>query len=406
MDSDRVRMKAFAVSAVLSVIAGGGFLAWMFASRAAREPGPLVVVVDTTKGLFPILKRRNAERGELEVADASWPPALVREPLDEALTALFYPQIKNKEFLYDPQVYFRRRGSREYFRRFEEHPGGGWTLRTNSLGMREDEDVLAEKPDVRILVAGDSHTGGVIATPKSFTNVLEAALAAKRPGETIEALNCGAGGYNFYNYLGTLELYEYLAPDVFLFVVFGGNDFAGCMLMQRFFHRRRPPRLAPYEQRAIQEQFGEQFGSDGEIVAQELSQLTYFLNNPGDEQVAIALAASITAEIEARCAKAGIRLICAYIPPPLRGQPEVYAERAERLLAAWDLTPEALALSDRLADGWLAFLGQRGIPFLDTRPLFRAATEPLYWKSNSHIDIAANRMIGEALVPIVESVLE
>jgi len=399
-------MRAFAVSAVLSVIGGGAFLAWIFASRADREPPPLFETIDTTKGLFPILKRRNAEHGELEVASTGWPPALVREPLDEALTALFYPQIKNKELLYDPHVYFRRRGSRENFRKFKEHPGGGWTLRTNSLGMREDEEVRTEKPDVRVLVAGDSHTGGVIATPMSFTNVLEAALAAKRAGETIEALNCGAGGYNFYNYLGTLELYEYLAPDAFLFVVFGGNDFAGCMLMQRFFHRRRPPRLSPYEQRAIQEQFGEQFGRDGEIVSQELSQLTYFLNNPDDEQVAIALAASITAEIEARCAKAGIRLICAYIPPPLRGQPEVYAERAERLLGAWDLTPEALALSDRLADGWLAFLGQRGIPFLDTRPLFRAATEPLYWKSNSHIDIAANRMIGEALVPVVESVLD
>ena len=49
MDSDRARMRAFAVSAVLSVIGGGAFLAWIFASRADREPGPMVEIIDTTK---------------------------------------------------------------------------------------------------------------------------------------------------------------------------------------------------------------------------------------------------------------------------------------------------------------------------------------------------------------------
>src|SRR5262245_28455979 len=55
---------------------------------------------------------------------------------------------------YDAYTYVKYKGGIDHEFDWEEMPRGKWRLRTNSLGYREDEEVLPGHPDLRILVTG------------------------------------------------------------------------------------------------------------------------------------------------------------------------------------------------------------------------------------------------------------
>lgn len=383
--------KLFA-SAVAAIAASSA--AWFAWQRLRAEP-VTVSIVDTSENVGQLLNRRFRPGAERAGADrgGEYPPPLVLEPLDEETAALFFPAIgKSELWVYDPLAYLRRASHRSFFRRFEEHPDGGWRVNTNALGLREDEEVRSEKPDVRIVVTGDSHTDGLCATHESFANVLEALLAEEWPEKTVESLNAGTGSHNLYNYLGTVERLAGLDPDVFIVVVYGGNDFSGAMILQRFFHHRRPWAVDPH--RLAVRDTGETLGSIG---PQELKQEVYFLNNPGDEAVAVDLVCSISVELARRCARVGAELLFVYLPPPNAGQPGPFREELDEVRRAADLEGVELGVSDRIADPWLRFLGERGLAHIDLRPHFRAAGEVLYWRTDHHLDVAGHRLVGEVL---------
>ncbi len=106
---------------------------------------------------------------------------------------------------YDAWSYFRHKPSQRLRLPLAEHDGGSFECSTNSLGLREDAELAAARPDLRILVTGDSHTDGVCENRESYANRLEASLLVDRPGKCVEVLNAGTGGFSFHNYLGVLE---------------------------------------------------------------------------------------------------------------------------------------------------------------------------------------------------------
>lgn len=351
--------------------------------RAVRAGRPTVMVVDTTSRLKKVILRRQQEVGfPIEVPD------LVRVPLDEETARVFFPGNWTKYYEYDPVSYSRPVALAEPgFTRFPEHPAGGFYLSVNSLGLRDEDEVSAEKHGLRVLVLGDSHTHGLCANEESFASVAEELIAEVLPGPRVEVLNAGGGYYHFYNYLGTFERLRYLDPDLLVMVAYGGNDFSSTMLLQRYFHARsmhaqgpRYPRLPPG------------------LGAQEMSQCMYFLHNPEDEPLAVQTALSITAEIERQCREQGTELLVVYLPPPLRGQPLLYADLVETTLDRLDWEPAALEVSDRLADAWLVALRERGIRTLDLRPDFGAAKERLYWESDLHLNVAGHRFVAQRLL--------
>jgi hypothetical protein len=148
----------------------------------------------------------------------------------------------DKNQVYDEHLLARRKPHFQGHIDLAEHPQGGWDIRTNALGLREDQEVPEEKADLRVLVVGDSHVDGLCANADSFPNLLEASLSERHPGRTIEVVNAGTGGWSFYNYLGALEGLAYLRPDVFVVVVYGGNDFQGAMSLHHFQRGERAPR--------------------------------------------------------------------------------------------------------------------------------------------------------------------
>ena len=100
-------------------------------------------------------------------------------------------------------------------------------MTTNNLGFREDEDTQENKPanTIRVLVTGDSHIDGVVYNSESFPNLLESRLNADYGSERFEVINGGVGYYGPQHYLGFLRKYAFLRPDMFIVVVYSGNDF-------------------------------------------------------------------------------------------------------------------------------------------------------------------------------------
>lgn len=91
-------------------------------------------------------------------------------------------------------------------------------------GFRGDE-VLDQKPDLRLLSLGNSCTfGWGVEHDQIFTEQLEKILANQRPGKTVEVINAGVPGYSSYQGLKYYadDLIKYHA-DIVL-IMFGWND--------------------------------------------------------------------------------------------------------------------------------------------------------------------------------------
>jgi len=352
-----------------------------------------VQLVDTTDELQRVTQERfeNAERSnELET---NYPRALVRETLSEEQAKLFFPGIgSNPSSEYDPLEFIRRAPHFDKWFKFAEHPDGGWQLRTNALGMRNDGEVSETPPDLRVLVTGDSHVEGVCANQESCTFVLGELLAGANPGRSIEVLNAGAGAHNLFNYLGTFERFAYLKPDIYVVVVYGGNDFSASMLLDRYFRKRPAFKTRPhmFEQQDMR-------AAAGSLLPQELSQDVYFSNNPDDLPLAVELACAFSVELHALCEAQGTELLFVYLPPPTQAQPQHFQDELDDLMSSARMDPKWLGSSSRIADQWLSFLDDRGFECIDLRESFRESEACLYWRTDHHLNVAGHERLGRAV---------
>ncbi len=111
-------------------------------------------------------------------------------------------------------------------------------IRTNALGLRGPE-VRADRPELRILVLGDSYTfGWAVEEQESYPAVLAQLLAADRLD--TEVLNAGVPGWGQPQELVWLKQFgPGLKPDVLLMGVFLGNDLLDAT------EKHRPGQLSP-----------------------------------------------------------------------------------------------------------------------------------------------------------------
>lgn len=382
-----------------------GLVGWIYLRRSGDDP---IVRFQHSNSTLEALY---ADRPQFA---AAWKPAeappghrhLIRFPIPERVARELFP-ITVREQPWDELSYLRHIPLRNDPIVMKEVPNGVWSMRTNSLGLREDAEPLTEKPDLRILVTGDSHTDGVCENEASFPHVLQRELAQKHPGKIIEALNAGKGSFTFYNYLGTLEKFLSLEPDVFVVAVYGPNDFVEVLSPYHYFEgTERKPGAAKYwdlVEKAI--------AIDPAWLAQDGLSLKHFQQHP--DEVAVALRASKEAalDIQELCEAHGIQPVFVYLPGMLDtyrrsgGMDPQLEGLAERLYGAIDLAPEDALVHDRMADDLLAFLAERRIPTLDARVLFAGKAKRFHWLEDHHIDVTAQQEIGQALAPILESVV-
>jgi len=364
-----------------------GIATWVYYSWPTQ--GGSVEVVDNFAEVSALLNQRAEAREPGTTSEQLLP----RTEMDEETARAFFPSLRSKMMVYDPITHFRPKPNNTYRPR---KPWGRIQVQTNSLGMRNASEPAAIKPDLRVLVTGDSHTFGVTDQPDTFPAILESLLT--EGDRTAEVLNSGAGGYNIYHYIGVLERFIDLDPDVFVVVVFGGNDFSGTAQLHRYHQRMRSPEIRPYNAR----QFLEKFGSGQGIYPQELAQIVYYLNNPDDVALTIDTSNRISDEIVVRCTEVGIRPMFVYIPAPSCGQPHYLEEAVAEYAESLNASRVDFEVSDRIADAWLNHLAEEGVATLDLRPWFRDTEERLYFDSDKHINEMANQRIAEDLRSMIE----
>lgn len=403
MGRTRQRTAAAAFGVTLGLVTAA--IGWrVFGQRTATDE--VVMVGDEEDRQAFLAERAREAESESSGSSDQGVDDLVREPLPEERARRAFPQLQAKEggALYDPYTYIRFRPHQN--RRIESsvRPDGEFVFRTNGAGLREADEIAAEKPDLRILVAGDSQTEGYCCNvEESFPNRLEALLESDGPWRSVEVLNAGMSGYSFYNYLGTLERFLDLDPDVFIMAVYAGNDFAEPLTLHHYFRRTVPPRCEACD-------LGRVIRANEDVspsaFRQAFRQIAYLSHHPEERENAMITARSVTAAAQRICAENGIVFLCVLLPAMPDVQPQLFRRDVEGAARAYGLTEDQLALNRTLGSEWLSFARSRGIPCVDIHEVFEGIEEPLYWEGNFHLNLEGNRRVARAIMEALRALLE
>jgi drug/metabolite transporter (DMT)-like permease/lysophospholipase L1-like esterase len=383
---------AVAAASTLLALGAGWYL------LASRPGAPATGIVDDREEFGAFLAERAAHGGAEE--------APLFGPIPEEDARKIFSGLKS-EAVYEPEVYYVRAPDLRARREFPEHPGGGWVMHTNSQGFREDEELPAA-PDARVVVLGDSHVDGACANRHSFANALERMLGERHPGAAIDVVNAGVGSHAFYNYLGGVTKYgRELAPDAIVVTVYGGNDFLGVLRPLHYFLRDPLP-TGDKDYHASVDAFRKaSTGRADRNLGQAIFQLSYFNRYPELAEQAVDTAIALTREMAMRADELGVALVFLYLPPLWDVQLERYEPDPELLFRALRIAGEGKQrTADAWADRWLAAARELDLTVVDLRPGFRAAEEELYWHLDYHISIAGHQRAAEALLPVVEPLLD
>jgi lysophospholipase L1-like esterase len=306
---------------------------------------------------------------------------------------------RNNPLRFDPVGGFTFSGGMNRRREWAEHSDGGWYVRTNSFGLRDDDEPSEERPDLRVVVVGDSHTAGYCNNAESFAQLAEARLAAERPSQRVEVLNAAVPGQTFVHHLGALERMLPFAPDVVVAAIYGGNDFGEALGFQHRTHGTARGDLA-----ALDERLAEARDADPEAVSQFFFSVAQFHVDPAQIDVALQAARDVLTEIQITCLRHGATLVVLYLPPPPEIDWERRAARYERVFGALELGREHLRVLSGIGDATLAFLRARGVEVLDLRPAFRSASETVYWEQDFHLSVAGHALVAKELAPVLARV--
>ena len=366
-----------------------------------RGDDPALRLVDDREEFGAFLSER-AQEGSVDFD----PRRVTAGSMSEEDARKVFSGINSEESVYDPEVFYRHGPNLSNRRRLEEHPGGGWPLITNSQGFRRDTELAQTKPDVRVLVIGDSHTDGACANRHSFASVLERLLTESDPSRTVEVINAGVGSYSFFNYLGAIEKYEReLDLDAYVCAVFGGNDFLGTLRPVHYYRRTKLPMGDETYYKRL-DRFRRVARFPDRNMGQAVFQLSYLTEFPDQAELAIQTANQLTTEMKRRAEELDLPLIFAYIPPAWDIQLERYEPRAADFPRALRLDPGGVTGADGWADRWTQHVRDLDLPLLDPREAWRAADVNLYWLGDHHINIEGHRRLAEGLLPLVEQALE
>lgn len=355
-------------------------------------------------------------------AVANWQPGpgWVRRPEPQVgpsgpLTLPLYPPWTEKQAkslfiigpkeIYDPLCGKIWQPSVRFFQPFAEYPGGKIEFVINSRAVREDDELRAEKPLLRVLVAGDSHTDGVCENPLSFANQCEAALIrrardeAKTRGEHfdpkwIDVINGGKGTHTFFSYLGTLERLLDVDPDVFVVTVYGGNDFEEISWQ---WHARGNDGPSPGGVSKFQRQLKAAEKIQPLAMSQSLVSIKFFEAYPNERAIVLRAASEVMEKIQALCRERGIKLIVLYLPSRPEVEPHHPDARVPELLAAFQLDETALETTRKLANRFLGRMAELGIEAIDLRPVFQASEQSAYWNQDWHISLVGQRLVASVL---------
>jgi len=387
MSPRNARVLAFGLSLALAGAAGGLFLRWRNNQR-----GP-ALRLDVLEDMAP-----EEASAALAAAARIESGSLLRVVLSEELVAKMMPLTGRRE--YDPLCYFRFFADLSFTRKWDEYPGGEYEIATNSLGLRQDAEIQDQKPDLRVLVLGDSHMTGVCANSDCFAGQLDDRLSSADDTRSVEVINGSHGAYSFYHYLGVLERMRYLGhdPDLVVMVVYGGNDFLGTYLWH-FFHGTKRPSQSASDRKRLRRVAKERPNALGQV----LNAAEYFRRGGEDEvEVALRMAREVTLEVTRQCEELGAGLLVVYLPAPSELPDQAPLKGLLAGVEELELNQADMDLVGAMGDAYLSDLESLGVATLDLRPVFAAHDGLLYWRRDLHLALAGHAVAATAVTPWVE----
>ena len=321
-----------------------------------------------------------------------------RKPLDEETVRKIMPMKGSR--VYDPHCYFHYKPGLNVYRKWKAHPEGGFDTTTNSLGLRQDGELAEVAPDLRILLAGDSHTTGVCSNAETLAAQLEDRLAAHDPERSVEVVNGSHGAYSFFHYLGVLErmLALDIRPDLFVVVVYGGNDFRAVNLWHFFQGTKAQPSLTGEVQQLRRTAADKHSAAMGQV----LSAAHHFAMRESEVELAMVMSDTVMGEMQRICAAEGIGLLVVYLPSPTEVPGQAELGRVERGREFLGLEPADLARLGEMGDLLLDQLDARAIPRVDLREAFREQEGLLYWPADLHLNLEGQALGADVVAPWVE----
>jgi len=278
--------------------------------------------------------------------------------------------------------------------KWKEHPRGHIVIKTNNLGFRNDSDTREEKPNelIRILVCGDSHTDGVVYNNESFPAVLEQMFDLNNTGK-FEVLNGGVGYYGPQNYLGFIQKFIYLQPDVIVLVLYLGNDFLDAIHIA--VERGELGKI----QR--QEEYYKKITQLDEIMmgfsGQCFNQAWYFKNFPQSKKTSLEIIKQNMRKIRSLSEENNAGLILVLLPSEIGSQ---FAADSTRILKAAKLMGmqrKEIMIENELADSLRNWLKEEKMPCIDLRKKIEKINRPLYWKKDLHLNVTGHQMLASTL---------
>lgn len=283
-----------------------------------------------------------------------------------------------------------------------EHRNGKITMKTNNLGFRNDAETKPEKPPgtIRVIVTGDSHVDGVVNNDESVAAHLSRLLGAQGDGKTnYEVLCGGVGYYTFQNYKGLLNRFLYLNPDLFIVIMYAGNDFMDAI---RFAEVEKelsvPERSKDYLDR-LNRALNMEFRARGPII-QAYNQIAFFTHYPDMKDRSLRIAERELLEMQEICSRNNISFMVAILPTKLDVEPQSDTSFLGKINDTLELSEKDLSVN-RLLSGYLTeFLTKRGIICID--PLEFMKTNglkfgELYWRQDYHLNDKGHQVVADAL---------
>jgi len=304
-------------------------------------------------------------------------------------------KIETDYYVYDEVAghLHKPQAKREYT--WPEHKKGKIVMQTNNLGFREDVDTKKEKPAgiTRILITGDSHIDGVVYNSESFPNQLEYLLNRGEKNPRYECINGGVGSYGPQNYSGFLKRFLYLKPDVFVVVLYTGNDFLDTFYIEENSGRLKTPLRTPGYHDKLLEADKVLSGS----VAQSLNQIFFFKTYPGLMGKAVEITAAHIEIINQICQDNKIKLLIVLLPTKLDIESDTDRERIMAASEILQLSGKDFGITRQLTGLLISRLTEKRINYIDLFAPMKKKLRQLYWKKDHHLSSRGHRVIARII---------
>jgi len=279
------------------------------------------------------------------------------------------------------------------------HPRGKIVLRTNNLGFRNDRSTTQEKSQnvKRILITGDSHVDGVVFNDENVAHQLEILLNSSSGSETTnyEVLNGGVGYYSFSNYWGMLQRYAYLEPDVFIVIMYSGNDFLEAIAQaEKRNELTLPPRPRNYNLRLHRAASVKRRAA---ATFQALNQIYFFKHYRDLRAKALDLSKRDLSKIKNFCAERQISLLLVDLPAKIDVEWETDARLLEKVVEILRLSKDDLNINKEMSTDLAKWIQDQNISYIALDRAMESGQEQYFWKKDYHLNPTGHKLIAQML---------